>query len=79
MQHATDTDEAGLNDVQGKTDTYCTIPTSCLVMEHDSAGIQRKYRGIQSALLLYHKDIMLNVSPITQTIQSYHNYSRCCL
>ena len=41
MQHATDTDEARPNDVQGKTDTYCTIPTSCLVMEHDSAGIQR--------------------------------------
>ena len=72
MQHPTDTDEIGPNDVQDKTVTYCTIPTPCLVMEHDSTGIQL-------ALLLYHKEKMLNVSSITQTIRSYHNYSRCCL
>ena len=41
MQHPTDTNEAGPNDVQGKPDIYYTIPTLCLVMEHDSTGIQR--------------------------------------
>ena len=35
-QHPTDLDEAVPNDVQVKTDTYCTITTLCLVMERDT-------------------------------------------
>ena len=38
---STDTDEAGPNDVQDKMDTYCTILTLCLVMEHDGTPIER--------------------------------------
>ena len=42
-QHPTDLDKAVTNDVQVKTDTYCTITTLCLVMEHDTLF----WRGIE--------------------------------
>ena len=75
-QHSTDPNEAAPNDVYSTTDTYCTILTLCLVMEPDSTLLER---NIQLELLVYHKEKMLNVSSLAQTIQSYHNYSRCCL
>ena len=42
-EHPTDLDEVVPNDVQVKTDTYCTISTLCLVMEHDTVF----WRGIE--------------------------------
>lgn len=36
-----DSDEAAPNNIQGKTDTYCTTPTLCLVIEHDSTLSER--------------------------------------
>ena len=42
-QQPTDLDEAVPNDVQVKTDTYCTITTLYLVMERDTLF----WRGIE--------------------------------
>ena len=42
-QDPTDLDEAVPNDVQVKTDTYFTVTTLCLVMEHDT----QFWRGIK--------------------------------
>ena len=64
-QHPTDS-EAAPNDVQGTTDT-CIIPTLYLDMEHDSTLLERNTISVTS------------LSSMTQTIQSYYNYSRCCL
>ena len=49
MQHPTGTDEAEPNDLQGKTDAYCTIITTlCLVMEHDRTSLERNTASIIS-------------------------------
>ena len=67
-QHTTDTNEvAAPNDVQDKTDNVLYNSYTLL------------WKGVQLMLLLYHKGKMMKVSSIKQNLQTYHNYSRCCL